>query len=194
MLLVVMPRRTSRKPGRPTRLTTDLASAIADAIEAGATFDAAMAANGVHPSTGYRWLSEGSADTAAAEFREFREAVTRARARAELTMTAAVVQDAKGGAIIKHVTRVWRNGTEEEERQYAPPNGRVALEWLARMEPSRWAHRTGIEVTGAGGGPVQVERREVMIGQLADRLHATLTAAEPLALPAAGGDEPAPAR
>lgn len=171
-----MARRTSRTgPGRPTLLTADLTTVIAAAIEQGATFDAAMAAAGVHPSTGYRWLSEGSSDTAPAGFREFREAVTRARAKAELAMTAAVVSDAKGGSVIKHVTRTWRNGTEEEETQYAPPNGRVALEWLSRMEPSRWARRTGIEVTGAGGGPVQVERREILIGQLADRLHATLT-------------------
>jgi hypothetical protein len=182
-----MARRTSRGgPGRPTSLTSDLAQVIAASIADGATFDAAMAAAGVHPSTGYRWLSEGSSDTGGKQFREFREAVTRARAKAELAMTAAVVQDARGGAVVKHVTRVWRNGTKEEEKQYAPPNGRVALEWLARMEPSRWARKTGIEVSGPGGAPVQVEHREVLIGQLADRLHATLAGpGGALALPAA---------
>lgn len=197
-MVPVMPRRVSRRrrtPGRPTKCTPQITGKIIKAVRRGAHLEAAAYAAGVHPSTVYRWLAEGQQDdTTPADppddskrvFREFCEALTRARAKAELDMVAAVVEDAKGGAVVKRLTRTWRNGTVEEEITYAPPNGRVALAYLERVHPDRWGRR--VEITGEGGAPIQVEQRQMVIVGLAERVHTLLQAhAGPLELEA--GDD-----
>jgi transposase-like protein len=172
-----MPRRITRHPerqsGRPTKCTPAVTGKIISAVRKGAHLEAAAQAAGVHPSTVYRWLQLGEDVDIESEYREFYEAFTRARAKAELTMVKAVVTDASGGAVIRHLTRTWRNGTVEEEYQYAPPNGRVALDYLARVHPDRWGRRP-VEVGGIDGAPIQVEQRSVVIAVLADRLHTVL--------------------
>lgn len=186
-MMPVMPRRVQRRtsrrtPGRPTRCVPEVTGKIIKAVRRGAHLEAAAYAAGVHPSTVYRWLADGQqddttpagpADDTKRAFREFSEALTRARAKAELDMVAAVVEDAKGGAVVKKLTRTWRNGTVEEEVTYAPPNGRVALAYLERVHPARWG-RQPLEITGEDGGPIQVESRHVIIGALAERVHTLL--------------------
>ena len=98
-------------------------------------------------STAWRWLAAGDSDDAPRQSREFREAYTRIRAEVEITVVAAVIKDAAGGAVVREVTRTGRDGRAEQETQYAPPNGRVGLEYLARCTRTagrgarRWSSR-----------------------------------------------------
>ena len=167
--------RTPRRTGRPTKCTPAVTKVIIDHHRQGVPFEAAAEAAGVHPSTAWRWLADGENPAADRRYREFYEAIRRARAEAEANMVGAVVAAAKGGAVIRHSHRVWRNGTEEDEYQYAPPDGKVALEFLARRYPDRWARRQADQgddqaVAAVPGGP-----QVVIIAALADRLHQHLT-------------------
>jgi hypothetical protein len=175
-----------RKRGRPSKLTDEVTDAIVQAVRAGNYLDTAADHAGVDRSTVYRWIKAGEDADAPAEVRDFCAALSRARAEAEARMVAAVMRDAIGGVVIERRTRRYGDITEVEER-LTPPNGRVALEYLARSRPSTWTRRTDVALTGADGGPVQVEQRSVVIGVLADRLHSHLTAGE--LLPAGGDGE-----
>ncbi|MEU4231217.1 hypothetical protein AB0F17_43575 [Nonomuraea sp. NPDC026600] len=56
------------------------------------------------------------------------------------------------GALVREVVRP--DGTQE--RSWTPPNGHVALELLARMNPEDWRPVKAVEVSGHQGGPVEV--------------------------------------
>jgi transposase-like protein len=152
--------------GRRTKLTPTTHDRIIQAIRAGATLEAAAGAAGVHEATLHRWLTAGEAEDATDALRAFREDVYRARDELEVRITVgSVVKSALGGYPIKRVTRVRPDGTREEEEQFAPADGRVGLEILARRFHDRgWSRRNPVEITGLGGGPIQVEHGAVIAG------------------------------
>lgn len=164
---------TPARTGRRSKLTPATRDAIVEAVRTGNYLETAAAAAGIGTTTLYRWLAEGEAADAPRDKREFREAVTRARAEAETSMVGIVHRAAAGGALLKESTRTLPDGSEVTERQYAPPDGRTALEFMSRAFPDRWPRRSAVEVTGAGGGPIRVEHARV-IESLAERLHAEL--------------------
>jgi transposase-like protein len=163
--------------GRRSKLTPDTHERIISAIRAGNYVDTAARFAGVHPSTVWRWWSEGGEDEAEPAKREFREAVERARAEAEVRMVAATVKDAMGGVLVKKTTRTRPDGTEEVEEQFTPPNGKVALDYLWRTSPARWGRRSNVELTGVDGGPIQIEQ-SATVRSLAARLHQQLSGGE----------------
>ncbi|GHE32121.1 hypothetical protein GCM10017673_38650 [Streptosporangium violaceochromogenes] len=77
-----------------------------------------------------------------------------ARAQGEASMVDVVILAAKGGAVVKEVNRTRADGSEETETQYTPPDGRVALEYLARTRGKDWRPVKAVEVSGPGGGAV----------------------------------------
>ncbi|MEU8378991.1 hypothetical protein [Streptosporangium sp. NPDC048865] len=158
-----------RKTGRRSKLTPELQEELCKYLSDGQYLTTACDLVGVHEATVYRWLERGEPEDAPALYREFREAVTRARAEAEAAMVDVVMIDAKGGAIVKEVTRVKPDGSEETETQYTPPNGKVALEYLARTRRSRWQPVKAVEVSGPEGGAVQVTHG-VDLGALAEKV------------------------
>ena len=116
--------------GRPTKLTPEVRDRIIEALRAGNYQDAAAAYAGIGPATFYRWMERGRAADAEPDYREFREAVERARAEAEVRNVALVQRSAADGT--------WQ----------------AAAWFLERSYPSRWGRRERHEVTGADGGPV----------------------------------------
>lgn len=94
----------------------------------GSTDKAAYEAEGIHASTFYEWIETKP---------EFSEAVTRARAKAELNYTLVVKEAAKAGDV------------------------NAALQWLARRRRDEWAVNIRQEVSGPGGGPIPI--REVIV-------------------------------
>ncbi|XTZ13841.1 hypothetical protein ACQSSU_20305 [Micromonospora echinospora] len=160
---------------RVSKLTPEVTTRIINAVRLGNYLDVAANAAGVHPATVYRWLQEADKPGAPKAKREFREALTRARAEAEQRMVGAVIKAASGGYVTKRVTRVTRSGDTETEETIAGPDGKVALEFLSRAFPDRWASRKAVEVTGTGGGPIQVSAER--INGLADRVTAAIAAA-----------------
>jgi hypothetical protein len=118
--------------GRPTKLTPELAAIVLDAVEAGNFLATAGSEVGVDYSTLKRWMRRGKSDAPEhVECRAFRVAVLRARAVAE-RKAVAKVRKAKD----------WK----------------AAAWYLERSHRARWGpvSRVQAEVTGKGGGPIDV--------------------------------------
>jgi transposase len=72
--------------GRPTKLNEQTHEAIVTAVRAGNYVETAAAAAGITATTFYRWMERGEADIendAQSPFRDFREAVEKAKAESE---------------------------------------------------------------------------------------------------------------
>jgi transposase len=116
---------------RPTKLTPELQERIVKAVRAGNYAEAAARANGIAPSTYYRWLQRGALNDAGA-YRDFSEAVRQAEAEAEV-----------------HAVAILRRAMGEDWR--------AALAYLERRYPGRWRRHTSTELTGKDGGPLRTE-------------------------------------
>lgn len=196
-----MPRRTRRRgPGRPTTLTPERRARIIGLIEDGNHLRTACAAAGVGESTFYGWLTKGEDAKDEAErtgrpvpdaqrvYAEFVEAVSRARARAEVKAVSVVERSMVGGFVTSEKPLVDVDGQAVQdphtgevlyERTYQPPDGRLALAYLERARPQEWsrAQSSKVEVSGPGGGPVPVEQT-VIIASLAERVAAVVAERE----------------
>jgi len=73
--------------GRPSKLTPARRLAIVERIAAGATPEVAAECEGVDGATHYRWMQRGASEEEG-DYRDYREAVTRARAEQEQAMLA----------------------------------------------------------------------------------------------------------
>lgn len=125
------------RTGRPTKLTPEVAQAICAAVAAGNFRQVAARAAGVSPRTLGDWLAKGKAQ-ATGPYADFLRAVLRAEQDAEMAMVKRVVEAASQDA--KHA------------------------EWfLERKFPDRWGRKDRREVTGAKGGPLQVEATRGLI-------------------------------
>lgn len=176
--------------GRPTRMndvlhvTTDgrqvtVRDRILDALNAGNYVETACALAGVHKDTFYGWCKLGAkaaADLHAErrtpdaltdheqECMEFSDAVAEAQARSEARDVAQLAELARGGRVTEVVEvkkdaagRVVETKTRTDVSE---PNAAV-LQWrLERRFPDRWGRRR-LEVTGADGGPVEVDMTPV---------------------------------
>ena len=91
-----------KKPGRRTLLTRTLRKKICDVLSASNTIKTACAACGIAESTYFDWISRGEAGEAG--FKEFSEAVMRARARAKISLvdvvTTAAAKDWRAAAFL----------------------------------------------------------------------------------------------
>ncbi|RVX45765.1 hypothetical protein EDD27_8582 [Nonomuraea polychroma] len=152
--------------GRPSKLTPELRDQLCRHLEAGHFLGTAADLCGVGRSTVHRWMARGEEEDAPPEYREFCEALTRARARATDVLVSAAFADAGGGVLIRDVQRP--DGTRE--RAWTPPNGRVALELLARMCPDDWRPVRAVEVSGPQGGPVNVTDDQAVIENIMARI------------------------
>lgn len=161
----------ARPPGgRTSLLTREVQDNVARALSAGADFYVAAEAYGVDGQTAHRWYEFGSreqrchvgskeagrcADAEAgrphvagacpelARYREFRDVVDRARASSEVTFVALVATAARTD---------WR----------------AALAILRAKWPERWNPVQRTEISGPGGGPVELApARERLERQLA---------------------------
>lgn len=104
--------------------------------------------------------------------------VEKARADAVVTNVANVAKVARGGTLVREVTRTYRNDdgemVTETDRTYAPPDWR-ASKWMLETQHSRefGSGAARVELTGADGGPVQSEGPGVeAVAALAERIHA----------------------
>jgi hypothetical protein len=130
---------------------------IVQAIRDGNFQVVAAEVGGVGESTFYRWLQQGEAEPAGI-YKEFWEAVTRARYEAEQDNVANVQKAARGHDAVKVVEEVGADGqvkrTTTTWREY---DWRAAAWYLERSFPERWGHRQKLEHTGKDGGPIEFE-------------------------------------
>jgi hypothetical protein len=119
------------KMGRPTKYNDERAAKILEALRLGVPQSTAITYGGIAEATYYRWLSDAQKPDAPPHLVEFREAVKAARAEAEVR-SVAVIQNAS--------RKTWQ----------------AAAWFLERSFPQHWARTDRHEVTGANGGPVEL--------------------------------------
>lgn len=94
--------------GQPTKCTPETQERICQLIRAGTTVEVAAEASGIAASTYYGWMQRGQGKEQ--PWRDFREAVERARAEAEAVLVGRVSRAAQSGS--------WRAATWLLERQW----------------------------------------------------------------------------
>lgn len=132
------PEPIDRPPGRPSKLTDNLIGAICDMIRTGVTYSVAVQANGISSNTAARWMQSTNYP-----YSEFRRRVEIARAEAEAER-------------IRRINVAGVNGTWQADAW-----------WLERFNPKDWGRKDRIEMTGEGGGPIQVEQLQATVYQIA---------------------------
>lgn len=185
-----------RPIGRPTALTDRVEETIIGNLMDGLSIDAACALAGIHPATFHRWMQRGEdaretldeTGTLPPEeerFRDFRESVLDARAQAEQRAVLIVKSAMHGGFVTSEEPILGldgqpvydENGKVLYRRTMTPPDGRLALAYLQRARPKDWSIaganlNAKVEVSGPGGGPVQVEHTVEQVMSLTERLAA----------------------
>lgn len=117
-------------PYKSSKFTPETQQVILEAVAQGNYYTVAAALAGVHEGTIYRWIKWGRDDERPG-YKEFYEAMIQAEAEAEVNLV---------HNIRLHAELDWRPG----------------MELLSRRFPERWATRSKAEVTGAGGGPLEI--------------------------------------
>jgi hypothetical protein len=163
----------SRKTGRPTLLTPTVEKRLVDAIRLGAPVAIAAASAGIAEQTFYAWAKAGREELEArAEGRDpdperephvkLWEKVVEARAQAALRNIGQIQKAAAGGYVTEEVTRKYRDPetgrlVTETTQKRAPVDWRAAAWWLERQQRAHFGRGAEqVELTGAGGGPVQI--------------------------------------
>jgi hypothetical protein len=119
--------------GRPTKLTAEKQRQIVKLLEAGNYREVVCRPCGIGTSTLYTWLERGAIKESGI-YRDFRVAVERAEAEAEVEAVA-----------------ILRSAIVEGD-------WRATLGFLERKFPTRWRRQQATELTGADGGPIVVEQ------------------------------------
>ncbi len=124
---------------RKKKLTPSVQKTIVQLIRGGNFKGVSARAAGITEGTMYRWLQEGEEAQSGAKF-DFVAAVREAEALAEARNVALVV---------RHANTTWQ----------------AAAWWLERSHHERWGRKEKQELTGADGGPIQIQA-EVTAKQL----------------------------
>lgn len=120
--------------GRPSVFNQERADRLLQAVRGGNYLETAARYAGISYATLRRWILKADDPSAPEEYREFKEALEKARADAEVAALAKIQKAASDGA--------WP----------------AAAWYLERSWPDRWGKRdtSRIELVGEGGGPVQI--------------------------------------
>jgi hypothetical protein len=161
------------KTGRRTKLTPELQAELCKHVSEGLYLATACALVHIGETTVYRWLADAEKQDASPDLVAFKDAVEQARAEAERLAVEVIFTDFKGGVLIKESERP--DGSVE--RQWTPPNGKLALEYLSRTRRDKYQPVKAVELTGAGGGPVALSHGVDLAG-LAERVAAAAREAE----------------
>lgn len=185
-----MARRKPRRRGRKTLLTPTRQDKIIKLVEDGNHIVTACAHAGISQTTFYRWLEHAddydqakatgqTPDPTKRLYVEFRDKVAFARARAEENAVKVVHRAMAGGFLISEEPlqnaegELLRDDAGEilYKRVWSQPDGRLALQYLARSAPRNWGQQAiGIELSGPGGAPLAAGGEQGAIGKLAERL------------------------
>ena len=131
--------------GRPTKFTPERTERLLEAIRAGNYRITACQYAGIAKQTLRNWIAIAQGPDAPPEYIDFLAALEKAEADAE----------AYDLALIRNAAR----GEKDETGEYTvKPQWQAAAWRLERKNPERWGRRdaTKIELTGADGGPVDM--------------------------------------
>jgi transposase len=188
---VASPDRGLARRGR-SLLTPEVETKLLEASRQGMPVEAAAAYAGIGKSTFMDWMArgrteftrrqEGKTDPAEEPYVQLLERIDLARETAHAQAVLQLRRLINGGFVTKEVTKKLRDPEtgeiyHETTVDRASPDFRAISWYLERAHRGQWGKdATQIEITGAAGGPVQVER--VDLDDLATRLQGTLHALE----------------
>ena len=170
----VLPPRGTRghHPGSPGKLTPDRHEAIVRSVREGQPQEVAARLNGISLPCYLAWLRRGSADREAGadtKYARFWLAVQRAEDELEAEMSLAwqraaterqdkVIKESKQVVVQSKDGKTTNIVTLESSRvESMPPSWQAGAEFLRRRRHERWSTKDKVEVTGADGGPIQVQ-------------------------------------
>jgi len=171
--------------GAPSKFNEDRADKLLQAVRGGNYLETAARYAGISYPTLRRWILKADDPSAPPEYVEFKEALEKARADAEVASLAKIQKAAGEGA--------WQ----------------AAAWYLERSWPERWGRRdtNRVELVGEGGGPVKVvagieldnasmtalaqrlasrhaeDEREIEEAQIIEEYRTELESGEPTAVP-----------
>ena len=120
--------------GKPSKLDAKLANQIVGLLQRGITMEIACQATGIHTATAYHWIEKGKKEVAGHPYREFSDAIGKARALCEISLVEII-------------------------QKHAPENADDAKWLLERMFPARYGKQVALAIAGADGGAVQIEHK-----------------------------------
>ncbi len=161
-------RAEARKPGRPSRYKPELHPLLAEAwAAAGKTDDEIADILGVARSTVAKWKGEHP---------EFSDALKRGKANPDEQVERSLFQRAVGYSFDSEKLLTVSDGQGEGSHverhpivEHCPPDVTAQIFWLKNRRPDRWRDRH--ELTGAGGGPLEVveltpEQRQARLAEI----------------------------
>ncbi len=138
-----------RGRGRPTTLTPETSEIIVQAVRLGAPLEMAAKYAGVGERSLFRWVEDGKASEDDENiYRQLWHQIEQATAENCLRSLQRLQQAAEGE----------KDGLGEWIRK---PEWKVDMELLARKYPKDFGLKRQVELTGADGGPVEVEFKEI---------------------------------
>lgn len=193
----------SRAVGRPLRLLDDnVRKVLIEALRAGAPVGLACEAASMSRSTFHSWMQRGfdaheiaaqggETDPSDEPYRVLYEEVQSARATAGVRNVGIIQRVAQGGTVLEKTTEKDPDGTERVIEKRQAPDWRAAAWYLEKVRKDEFRKDAEqVEVTGAGGGPVQVTAdAEDLAARLAEHLAAGAVTA-PLAIESTREDAP----
>lgn len=186
---------TKPQGGRPARLIEPaVRDTLIDAIELGVPVSIACQGVSIAEQSYRNWLRRGLTEhenrasdgyepnDAEQPYVEFYEAIQHARVKAATRNVHAIQKAAQGGSITEKATKRYRdhegNDVVEEVVKRTAPDWRAAAWYLERSHRSEFGKDSThhVELTGADGGPVQIEGDGTPADDLSRRLSEHLAA------------------
>jgi len=115
--------RPPRVGGRPSKLTAELANKIVSLLQAGITMEIATQAVGITATTAYQWIDKGKRENPGHPYREFADAIGKARALCEINLVSIIAKN-------------------------APQDSDDAKWLLERMFPARYGKHVALQIAG----------------------------------------------
>lgn len=146
--------KTAKQTGRRTLLNADRQDTICEYLRQGATQNHAAQASGIHRDTYFDWLARGRDDEA--------QRIAQAEADGGDPLDLDTYPKTIHSAFVDAVEQAIGEGAMSNllliRRAAATPKNWTAAAWLLERGPLRDEYRRpGLEVTGAGGGPIAVD-------------------------------------
>jgi hypothetical protein len=167
---VLDPPETAKHPGgRPTDYRPEFCDTAISACARGATIAELAEMYGVYRSTIYRWM---------AEHQEFSDAIRVAREIADERVGFSLYERAVGYTY-DSVKIMQNDGVPliVPFKEHVAPDVSAQKFWLTNRQSDKWKERSSKELTGAGGGPIEVHSVDKM--ELARWIAFNLMAAAP---------------